>query len=243
MLDRRGAARAVADLARTARRRLVVPVNVDVLVRFIESNPASDFAAACRGADLVLADGMPIVLASRLLGVPLPARVTGVDLLDDLAADSAQSGLRLFFFGAGPGVAEQAARVLARRHPGFTSAGCWSPALGFDRDPDATEREIARINAVQPDVLLVGLGAPRQEAWLWKHRERLDVGVGIAVGGSFDMIAGRVRRAPRVVRGAGLEWAWRLSHEPRRLWRRYLVENTRFFRYLVREWQSRRAQA
>jgi N-acetylglucosaminyldiphosphoundecaprenol N-acetyl-beta-D-mannosaminyltransferase len=177
-------------------------------------------AKALRGAGLNLADGAPVVWLSRLIGHPLPGRVAGSDLLPALAAHAEWSGTRLFLLGGQDGVAEEAAEELRRRHPRLRVTGTMEPPHAtLDEMPD--DEIIRRVAEAGADILLVGFGHPKQDLWIAANRHRLPVSVAIGVGGSFDLIAGRLRRAPRWARGSGLEWLYRLAQEPRRLGLRY----------------------
>jgi N-acetylglucosaminyldiphosphoundecaprenol N-acetyl-beta-D-mannosaminyltransferase len=178
-------------------------------------------------AALNLPDGMPLVWASRLYGRPIPERVSGPDFLDALAAAAAARGYRFFFLGAAPGVAEAMAQALVRAHPGLAVAGALAPPYGAFTEAD-NARMAEAVNAARTDVLWVGMSAPKQETWLLEMAPRLRIRLGVGVGAAFDFFAGRVKRAPGWMRGAGLEWAFRLACEPRRLWRRYLVGNSGF---------------
>ncbi len=176
------------------------------------------FRETINQAALVVADGMGVIWASRILNCPFPERVAGSDLLPLLAERSARRGYRLFLLGAAPGVAEAAARVLQRRFPGLQIAGTYagSPA------PAEAEHILGLIRAARPDVLAVAYGAPKQDLWICQHRQVLGaagVGIAIGVGGTFDFIAGRVPRAPRWMRRVGLEWAFRVVCQPKRIWR------------------------
>lgn len=181
-------------------------------------------------ADLVVADGMPLVWASRLGDQPLPGRVAGVDLVAECARLSAQKGYRLFLLGAGAGVAERAAAVLQARYPELVLAGTYAPA-GTSPAEDAVT--IERVRAAAPDILLVAFGAPRQDYWIRQHRERLGVPVCIGVGGSFDLLSGRISRAPSWMQRSGLEWLYRFGREPARLWKRYFVHDLPVFLRLM----------
>lgn len=174
---------------------------------------------AYRRADLVTADGTGLVWASRRLGQPLPERVTGIDLLGDLCRRSADRRYRVFLLGSRPGVASAAADVLRRRHPELSIVG--TRHGHFDRVQ--SEHVIKEINACAPDLLFVGMGVPRQEIWMADHAQTLNTPVVMGVGGSFDVLAGRVRRAPRRWQTLGLEWLWRAMWEPRRLWRARVI--------------------
>lgn len=199
----------------------VVTVNTD-FVRLARGDAA--FRQAINHSDLSVADGMPVVWTSRLLGHKLPERVTGVDVVEDGASLAAERGYRIFLLGAGPGVADKAAAELVLRYPGLHIAGTYAPPMGpFAHDEDA--RMIGLVRAARPDMLFVAFGAPRQDVWIAQHLHRLGVPVCVGVGGTFDFLAGRVPRAPLALQRAGLEWAYRLVREPRRLWRRYLLHD------------------
>jgi N-acetylglucosaminyldiphosphoundecaprenol N-acetyl-beta-D-mannosaminyltransferase len=214
-------------------RGLVITPNVDHVV-LISKNDR--LRAIYQHARWLFADGMPIVWLSRLRGHPrLPARVTGADLFVRLCAKAAGTNLRLFFLGAAPGVAATAASAVEAACPGLKIAGVYSPPIGFDDSVVETRRIIELCNAARPDVLFLGLGTPKQEFWAAANMDRLDVGPILCVGGAFDFVAGRTVRAPRLVQTVGMEWAWRLAHEPKRLWKRYLVRDSRFIGLAVRE--------
>lgn len=215
----------------------VVTPNVDHVVR-LENDAA--FRQAYAGATLVLPDGMPLVWASRVLGKPLKERVTGADLLPRACAMGARDGRSIFLLGGREGVAELAARKLAEKYPGLRIAGVYSPPMGFERDPAENRRIAALVNRARPDILVVGLGAPKQELWIAAHRRSLDFGVALCIGAAIDFAAGTLSRAPRVLRRTGFEWAWRLAREPRRLWKRYLVDDMAFGRIVLREWRRLR---
>lgn len=175
-----------------------------------------------REAVLVLPDGMPLVHVARLRGHRDIARVAGADFVDTLADRGGASGLRHYFHGGRPGVAERMAANLAHRYPGLCVAGWSTPPFG-ERGEDELEAELRAIRDASPDVVWVGLSTPRQERWMHRHRHALPGMTLIGVGAAFDFHAGTVRRAPRWMRRATLEWLHRLLSEPRRLWRRYLV--------------------
>jgi len=170
-------------------------------------------------ADLVTADGTGLVWASRQLGCPLPERVTGIDLLSVLCERSAAKQHRVYLLGGRPGVALEAAQRLHRRHPGLSVVGTHH---GYFTD-DESERIVGEINACKPDLLLIGMGVPRQEIWMSCHGHRLATPVVMGVGGSLDVLAGRVRRAPAAWQSLGLEWLWRAVQEPHRLCRARLI--------------------
>jgi N-acetylglucosaminyldiphosphoundecaprenol N-acetyl-beta-D-mannosaminyltransferase len=193
----------------------------------LERSPA--LADVIRRCDLVSPDGVSVVWASRLLGRPLPERVSGIDLMERLVATAAKDGRTVYFLGARPEVVARTVEVLQARHPDLRVAGFHH---GYWTDD---EEVIVRIREAAPDYLLVGIPSPRKEFWLSANLRSLGVPFAMGVGGSFDVIAGVHRRAPRWAREHGLEWLWRLLQEPRRLWRRYLIGNWRFIALVLRE--------
>jgi N-acetylglucosaminyldiphosphoundecaprenol N-acetyl-beta-D-mannosaminyltransferase len=194
------------------------------------------FAEALHEADLAVPDGMSVVLASRLLNVPIPERVTGGDLMERMCAESAHYGFRVFFLGGLPGAAEMAAFNLRRRYPGLNICGTYCPPRGFENDPAELLWIENVVQQARPDLLCVAFGAPKQEIWMQRHRRRLDAGVILPVGAAFDTQAGLQRRAPQWMQRNALEWLFRLIMEPRRLWRRYLIGNTHFILLVLRQW-------
>ena len=190
-----------------------------------------------KGADFVTADGMPIVLLSKLLRNPLPARVTGADMVPAICRRCAEEGLRVYVLGGDKDAVEEAFRKL-----GVVSGGVEElKVVGIDPafvklDEDQPEI-VERINAAKPDVLFVALGNPKQELWMGRNASRLDAGVMVGIGGTFNFIAGRVKRAPKWMQRSGLEWIYRILQEPGRLWRRYAYGLVKF------AWLSVRAMA
>jgi N-acetylglucosaminyldiphosphoundecaprenol N-acetyl-beta-D-mannosaminyltransferase len=195
--------------------RHVVTLNPE-MVMAARADPT--LRALIAGADLVLPDGVGVVWAARRHGAARTRRLTGVDLLTALAELAAARGWRVFLLGAPPGVAEAAARALRARWPALVIAG--THAGGAGPSEDAATRQLVRGSGA--DLLFVAYGTPAQELWLARNRTALGPAVGIGVGGAFDMLAGRVPRAPRWLRRRGLEWAWRLARQPWR-WRRMLA--------------------
>lgn len=235
----RGAVSQIMDWCREPRGaacRYVVTPNVDHAVLFQQRD---DLRAAYANASLVLADGAPIVFASRFLAsgdadAQLPERVAGSDLVPELFA-SAGRPLRVFLLGAAPGVAKTAQAKIEKQWPTVKVVGTFSPPLGFEHDEAESARILNAIAAAQPDLLIVGLGAPKQELWVHRHRERLQAKVALCAGATIDFLAGEKRRSPRWMRRHGLEWAHRVLSEPRRLAGRYARDAWIFPRLVWRE--------
>ncbi|HET7271585.1 MAG TPA: WecB/TagA/CpsF family glycosyltransferase [Rubrobacter sp.] len=215
----------IKRLARSGDLSLALNVNVHCL------NLCHDDPALRRffdSADVVFCDGVGVMLAARLLGSRIPARITYADWAWRLAAFAEAEGLSLFLLGARPGVAEEAARRLKARHPALDICGVRHGY--FDHEAGSAENEtvLKEIKASKPDILLVGLGMPLQEIWLMENRHRIEAGVALTGGAVFDYVSGSLRRGPRFLTDNGLEWLARLLVEPRRLWRRYLLGNPLF---------------
>jgi N-acetylglucosaminyldiphosphoundecaprenol N-acetyl-beta-D-mannosaminyltransferase len=203
----------------------VVTPNLDHLRRLVHDAP---FRSLCARADLRVADGMPLVWASRLRGTPLPERVAGSNLIVSLSEAAAGAGLPVFLLGGDPGTAEGAAGVLRRRFPGLVVAGTSCPAPGFDSDPDRLRELAERLAAAAPRIVFVALGSPKQELLIDRLRSQLPAAWWLGVGISFSFLTGAVRRAPAWLQRAGGEWLHRLAQERSRLARRYLLHGIPF---------------
>ena len=188
----------------------VVTPNVDHIMRLQQSPEFRDIYSS---AALVLADGMPILWGTRFLG----------------------EECSLYFLGGREGAAVKAAEVFTSRYPGLNICGHYCPPWGFEYNSEELFKIEKLIKEAQPDILFVGLGSPKQENWIFKYYQKIGVPVSIGSGVSFEFIAGFVTRAPKWMQRCGLEWFWRLLMEPRRLWKRYLVEDMPFFHLLLRE--------
>jgi len=195
-----------------------------------------ELARACRAGHLILADGMSVLWSLRASGRRIPERVTGVDLMARLLAAAGQHKLRVYFLGARREVIMALVEQTRVQYPGIEIAGFKD---GYFR-PDDHLKIVEEIRASKADLLFVGMPTPFKETWCERHRERLNVPVIIGVGGSFDVLAGFIRRAPRWVQSLGLEWLWRLLMEPRKLWKRYLITNSEFIWFAGQEIVARR---
>lgn len=205
----------------------LVTANLDHLRRLTCDE---EFATLCRQANFLVADGMPLIWASRVQGTPLPERVAGSSLVSTLSRAAAEQGRSVFLLGGDPGTAEGAARVLQDRCPGLEIAGICCPTLSADITQN--EAEFARIADLlaraKPDIIYVALGSPKQELLISQLRDLLPHAWWLGVGISFSYLCGRIRRAPGWVRQAGMEWLYRLAQEPRRLAGRYLRDDVPF---------------
>lgn len=201
-----------------------------------ESDPR--LSVVNRKAAFLVADGMSLVWASRQNGRPVPERVAGSDLVPALCERAAGNDRSVFLLGGAPGVAAEAGRVLEERFPGLRVVGVESPPFR-PMTPGEHAELVDRIRAAAPDLMFVAFGQPKGELWLVEHYEQLGVPACAQVGASFDMLAGRVRRAPRWVQRIGMEWAWRIGTEPRRLAPRYAADARFLWRMMVRDAQAK----
>ena len=194
---------------------LVVTVNPELLMA---AQSDLGYREILNQASLALPDGVGLLWGSHVIGQPIRQRVAGVDTVEKLAALAARKGYRVFFLGAAPGVAKDAADRLAERYPGLQVVGCYAGSPAKSEEPEI----LGRISRAHPDLLLVAYGAPKQEEWIHRNRRALGVAVAMGVGGSFDFISGRAVRAPGWMQRIGLEWLHRLYREPWR-WRRMMA--------------------
>lgn len=235
-LDSAQAIQRLVEFVDSGRFHQVATANTDFLVKALHD---PELAHILRQADLVVPDGMPVVLASKLLGAPLKERVTGADLVPALASEAARRGWRIYMLGAKPEVAAAAKTKMERDIPGVQIVGCFSPPLA-----SIVEMEnagiLSDIEEKAPHILLVAFGNPKQEKWIYMHRHHLKVPVCIGIGGTFDFISGNIARAPQWVQTIGMEWLYRLCQEPKRLWKRYTQDFWHFGRYFALQWWTGR---
>jgi N-acetylglucosaminyldiphosphoundecaprenol N-acetyl-beta-D-mannosaminyltransferase len=222
---------ALMDMVRSRTKAYICVANVHTTTLAVRD---TRFRRALRGAAVVVADGMPVVWRVRAAGYADVGRVYGADLIESTCAAGLARGLRHGFFGGWNGAAEIMVSRLKQRYPTLSVAGVWEPGV-VAQGEQVPAALLKAVNDSQCDVLWVGLGAPKQEIWMAQHRPFLQAPAIVGVGQAFDILAGRTFRAPAWMGAHGLEWICRLVHEPRRLWKRYLVYNSLFLWYLLLE--------
>lgn len=205
----------------------VVTPNVDHIVK-LESD--DEFKEVYKEADLILTDGQPLIWISKLLKNPIAEKVSGSDLFPKVCELAARRGYKVFLLGAAEGVAKEAAKRLKKKYKGLNVVGTYSPPFGFENDETEIKRIIEMINKSKPDILAVGLGAPKQEKFLRKFKNALNVPVSLAIGASIDFEAGNIKRCPKWMQKRGLEWFYRLMKEPKRMYKRYIVDDMKIFK-------------
>lgn len=213
---------------------IVVTPNVDHIIKL---QTDKDFQDVYKSASLVFADGVPLIWASRYLKTPLKEKISGSDIFPEICCAAAKEGLKVFFLGGQPGAADAAKTELSRKNPKLNVCGTYCPPFGFEKDSQENQKIIKAINTAKPDILFIGLGAPKQEIWAAKWKDELFPSVSIGIGASFNFTAGLVKRAPLWAQRIGLEWFWRFLMEPKRLFRRYFIEDMAFFRLI---WKQKR---
>ncbi len=220
------AVRQIGVLACTEGRHYVVTPNVDHVVK-IEKD--LEFRKIYEDADLILTDGTPLMWIAESLGCPIREKIPGADMLPKVCEMAAKEGLTVFLFGAAEGVAKTAKRKLIQKYPGLKIVGAYSPPMGFERNEEEVEKAIRMINQKRPQILVVGLGAPKQEKFIYRYREKMNFHVALPFGAAIDFEAGMVKRAPLWMRRLGLEWLFRFFQEPGRLFRRYFIDDMKIF--------------
>lgn len=209
----------------------VVTPNVDHIVK-LEND--IEFQQVYKDADLILTDGMPLIWISKLKKMPIKEKVSGSDLFPQVCSLASKKGYKVFLLGAAEGVADKAAKNLMEKYNGLEVVGTYSPSYGFEKNEDEIENIINIINTTKPDILAVGLGAPKQEKFLYKYKDKLNVPVSLAIGASIDFEAGNIDRAPIWMQNTGLEWFYRLMKEPKRMFKRYLIDDMKIFKLVIK---------
>lgn len=215
----------------------IVTPNVDHIVK-LESD--KEFQEVYRNADLILTDGMPLIWYSKIINKKIKEKISGSDLFPKICEYAANKNYKVFLLGAGEGVAEIAKNKLEAKYKGLNIVGTYSPKYGFENDEKYIKNMIELINKAKPDILAVGLGAPKQEKFIYKYKEKLKVPVSLAIGASIDFEAESIKRAPVWMQKSGLEWFYRLIKEPKRMYKRYLIDDMKFFKIAIKDYKKQK---
>lgn len=209
----------------------VITPNVDQIVRMEWDEY---FRKICENCELLLVDGHPLLWIAKFYKKPFKQKICGSDLVPVLCELAAKKGYSVFFLGAAPGVAEIAAQKMVDQYPGLNVAGTYSPPIGFDKD----ENEMKHINSMLKnscaDMLFVGLGVPKQDIFIYENMEKYQIPVSFSIGGTIDFIAGKQKRAPKWIRKIGFEWLYRLFKDPKRMFKRYMVDDLKIFKLIFK---------
>jgi N-acetylglucosaminyldiphosphoundecaprenol N-acetyl-beta-D-mannosaminyltransferase len=223
--------RMVQTFIESGKSHQIITANVDFCM-LARTDP--EFRDVVNAASLCVADGMPLVWASKYLGSPLPERVNGTNLVYALCREGQVRHYRFFLLGAEDEVCASAAEILARDYPGLEIAGCYSPPFGPFSDVE-NQRIVRKVREACPDILLVAMGPPRAQKWIAAYQEACRVPVAIGIGGALDFVAGKYKRAPVWMQDHGFEWLFRLCVDFRRLWQRYLIRDMPFIPLTFRQ--------
>lgn len=216
---------------REGRQATLVFVNVDVVMKLEKD---LELKRIVEEAECSLADGMPLIWISHLLGKPLKEKISGSDFVPELCERAAKEGLKLFLMGGAGDTAQKAKSALEKRFPEIQIVGTYAPPYGFEKDPKATEAMNKAVRRANPDILIVCLGCPKQEKYIAANRERYGVPVSVCAGATIDFLAGNVRRCPAWMSRCGLEWFYRFTREPKRLFKRYFIDDMQILRLIVK---------
>ena len=218
-------------LIQTKRGAYVVTPNVDHIVQLERGGEIVD---VYKNADLILVDGKPLIWIAKWYGTPIKEKISGSDLFPLLCDMAAKKSYKMFFLGAAEGVAVKAAYNLKKRFAGLQVVGTYSPPFGFEKDLEEIERIKEMIREVNPEILIVGLGCPKQEMFMYHYSKELGVPVSLGLGASLDFEAGNIKRAPKWMSNHGLEWLFRIIQDPKRMAKRYLVDDLKIFELAIK---------
>lgn len=210
----------------------IVGVNVDQIVRVSKNELSKKIFL---NSSLVFVDGKPIQWMCKLLGTPIKERITGPDLMEFVCAKAASKKYRIFLLGAAPGVAQKCGEILRERYPGVEISGTYSPPLGFQNNEDEMQNIIEMLKKSNSDILFVGMGSPKQDIFIYENMSKYDIPVSFSMGAAIDFISGNVKRAPRWMVVCGLEWFHRMVQNPKRLFKRYLVDDMAIVPLFIKE--------
>lgn len=222
---------AINRIIKENRSAYVVTPNVDHIVQLETDKELQD---VYKNASLILTDGKPLIWISKWYGTPIKEKISGSDLFPQICKLAARKGYKMFFLGAAEGVAAKAAENLKNKYKNLEVVGTYSPPYGFENNKDELKKIRDMIMEVKPHILIVGLGCPKQEKFMYHHCKELNVPISFGLGASFDFEAGRIKRAPKWMADHGLEWLFRITQDPKRLAKRYLVDDRKIFRLALK---------
>lgn len=208
----------IDELIKENRCAYVVTPNTDHIVQLEKDK---ELKQVYDNAALILTDGKPLMWIAKWNKTPIKEKISGSDLFPILCEHAAIKGYKMFFLGAAEGIAAQAAENLKQKYPGLCINGTYSPPYGFEKNPKELDKIKSLVKQAKPDILIVGLGCPKQEKFMYNHSKELGVPISLGLGASLDFEAGNIKRAPRWMSNHGLEWLYRIYKEPNRMWKRY----------------------
>jgi len=222
---------AIEQMIEADKKSYVVAINVDVVMKIEED---SYLKKVVDNADMVLVDGKPLVWISKLHGKPLKAKISGSDLVPLFCEVAAEKGYKIFIIGGKDGIAEQAKEKLENRLPKIKIVGTYAPPFGFEKNESELDKINQMISEAHPDLLIACFGCPKQEKWIYENIEKYNAKVSVCAGATVDFLAGNVKRAPRWMSDHGLEWFYRFTQEPKRMFKRYFVDDTKIVKLIFK---------
>lgn len=233
-VDMTEAVHAVENMISEKKKSYIVAINVDVVVKIEKDRQLKKIVDE---ADIVLVDGQPLVWISKWHKRPVKAKISGSDFVPEICKVAADKGYTIYIIGGADGIAEQAKKNLEQGLPGIKIVGTYAPPFGFEKNNDELKKINETISDAHPDLLIVCFGCPKQEKWIYENYKKYDAIVSICAGATVDFLAGNVKRAPKWMSNYGLEWLYRATQEPRRLIKRYFIEDTKIIKLI---WKYRK---
>lgn len=233
-MNMKEAVQAIDTMIEAGEKSYIVAINVDVVMK-IEKDPYLKEIAD--NADIVIVDGKPLIWISKWHKRPVKAKISGSDLIPLLCKRAAKKGYPIFIIGGKDGIAQQAKKNLEMELPGINIVGTYAPPFGFEKDEEELDRINKMISKAHPDLLITCFGCPKQEKWIYENYEKYNAKVSICAGASVDFLAGNVNRAPKWMSDCGLEWFYRFTQEPKRMFKRYFVDDMKIVRLI---WKYRK---
>ena len=224
----------IEKMIRTEKKSYIVSINVDVVMKIEQDEILQKIT---NEADMVFADGKPLIWISKIHKKPIKEKISGSDIVPKLCELAADKGYTIFILGGKEGIAEQAKSKLEEKYKGINIVGTYAPPLGFEKDENELNKINEMISKVKPDLLIVCLGCPKQEKWIYENISKYDAKVSVCAGATVDFLAENVKRAPRWMSNCGLEWFYRFLQEPRRLFKRYFIDDMKIVKLI---WKYRR---
>ena len=235
-LTMKEALKKIDELIKENKNAYVVTPNVDHIIQIERGGELSE---AYKYADLILTDGKPLIWISKWYGTPIKEKISGSDLFPRLCKLASKRNYKMFFLGAADGVAAKAAVNLSKRFPGLQVVGTYSPPFGFESNETEIEKIKKMIGDTKPHILIVGLGCPKQELFILHHKDELGVPISLGLGASLDFEAGNIKRAPKWMANHGFEWLYRITQDPKRLAKRYLIDDRKILKLAIKYKKSK----
>ena len=222
---------AINSMIETGEKRYIVAINVDVVMKIEKDTYLKKIT---NDADMVLVDGKPLIWISKMHKKPVKAKISGSDLVPLLCKDAAEKGHTIFIIGGKDGIADKAKARLEKKYPGIKIVGTYAPPFGFEKNESELNKINKMISDKKPDLLIACFGCPKQEKWIYENYQKYDAKVSICAGATVDVLAGNVNRAPRWMSEHGLEWFYRFLQEPKRMFKRYFVDDVKILGLILK---------